>query len=340
MGVLPPPCAGWEGCGFRYITKQKGNAMYKYIGKRILQMFLALFLISVFVFALLQMIPGDPVYAMLGDEISIERHDQVYREMRLDRPLPEQYAVWMKGFIGGDMGYSFSYRKPVAELVAARLPTTMYLGVLSSLVSVALGVLFGAATAVKRGTWVDNVVTVISNIGLATPIFWLGILLVLVFSLKLGWLPSNGFTFPWEDFGLSVQQTIMPVICMSIGGVASYTRQTRSSMLEVIRQDYIRTARSKGLPEGRVIWKHALKNALIPILTLIAVTLRNTIAGTAVVENVFNINGMGSLMVQCITKRDFQLVQACILLLSAVTCVCNLLVDIAYAYVDPRIRLK
>ena len=146
--------------------------------------------------------------------------------------------------------------------------------------------------------------------------------------------------FPWEDLGLSIQQTIMPVVCMSIGGVASYTRQTRSSMLEVIRQDYIRTARSKGLPEGRIIWKHALKNAMIPILTLIAVTLRNTIAGAAIIENVFNINGMGNLMVQCITKRDFQLVQACILLLSAVTCVCNLLIDIAYAYVDPRIRLK
>ena len=314
--------------------------MYKYIGKRILQMVIALFLISIFVFALLHMIPGDPVYAMLGDEISIERHDQVYSEMGLDKPLLQQYVEWIGNFLQGNMGYSFSYRKDVSELVAMRLPTTMYLGIISSVFSVAIGVLFGTLTAVKRGTWIDNIITVVSNIGLATPVFWFGILLVFIFSLTLDILPSNGFVFPWEDLGLSIQQTIMPVVCMSIGGVASYTRQTRSSMLEVIRQDYIRTARSKGLPEGRIIWKHALKNAMIPILTLIAVTLRNTIAGAAIIENVFNINGMGNLMVQCITKRDFQLVQACILLLSAVTCVCNLLIDNAYAYVDPRIRLK
>ena len=152
--------------------------MYKYIGKRILQMFIALFLISVFAFALLHMIPGDPVYAMLGDEISIERHDQVYSEMGLDKPLIQQYGDWITNFIQGDMGYSFSYRKDVSELVSARLPTTMYLGVISSLFSVVIGVLFGTLTAVKRGTWIDNVVTVVSNIGLATPVFWFGILLV------------------------------------------------------------------------------------------------------------------------------------------------------------------
>ena len=145
--------------------------MYKYIGKRILQMFIALFLISVFAFALLHMIPGDPVYAMLGDEISIERHDQVYSEMGLDKPLIQQYGDWITNFIQGDMGYSFSYRKDVSELVSARLPTTMYLGVISSLFSVVIGVLFGTLTAVKRGTWIDNVVTVVSNIGLATPVF-------------------------------------------------------------------------------------------------------------------------------------------------------------------------
>lgn len=171
--------------------------MYKYIGKRILQMVIALFLISIFVFALLHMIPGDPVYAMLGDEISIERHDQVYSEMGLDKPLLQQYVEWIGNFLQGNMGYSFSYRKDVSELVAMRLPTTMYLGIISSVFSVAIGVLFGTLTAVKRGTWIDNIITVVSNIGLATPVFWFGILLVFIFSLTLDILPSNGFVpFP------------------------------------------------------------------------------------------------------------------------------------------------
>lgn len=312
--------------------------MYKYIGKRILQMFIALFLISVFAFALLHMIPGDPVYAMLGDEISIERHDQVYSEMGLDKPLIQQYGDWITNFIQGDMGYSFSYRKDVSELVSARLPTTMYLGVISSLFSVVIGVLFGTLTAVKRGTWIDNVVTVVSNIGLATPVFWFGILLVFVFSLTLDLLPSNGFVFPWEDLGLSVRSTILPVICMSIGGVASYTRQTRSSMLEVIRQDYIVTAESKGQTELKIIVFHALKNALIPVITTVGIQFGNLLGGAVLTESIFAIPGVGKMMVDAIKARNYPVVQGGVLMVALTFSLVNLAVDILYAFVDPRIR--
>lgn len=260
--------------------------------------------------------------------------------MHLDKPLVSQYFIWLTNLLKGDFGYSYNLRRPLTEVMASKLPYTMYLGIVSGIVSIFVGVPLGIITAVKRGKWIDNLLTVLANIGMATPIFWLGILLVSVFALRLKWLPTYGLTLPWNNFGKSILQTIMPVICMSIGGIASYTRQTRSSMLEVIRQDYIRTARSKGLTERYIIRRHALKNALIPILTLVGMTLRNTIAGSAVVESVFNVNGIGNLMVQSITVRDFNAVSISILLISAMTCLCNLLVDIAYAYADPRIRLK
>ena len=238
------------------------------------------------------------------------------------------------------MGYSYHFKEDVSTLVARRLPPTLILGILSAVVSVILGLLFGIITAVRRGKPIDSVLTVLANIGIATPIFWLAVLLVFVFSLRLKLLPSWGFTFPWVDFGRSMKQMVMPVLCMSVGGIASYTRQTRSSMLEVIGQDYIRTARSKGLKEGQIIKKHAVKNALIPILTLIGLTLRNSIGGSAIIERAFNISGMGSVMVEALSARDYVALQSGIVFLALITCVCNLLVDIAYAYADPRIRLE
>ena len=238
------------------------------------------------------------------------------------------------------MGYSYHFKEDVSSLVARRLPPTLILGITSAIVSVILGLLFGIITAVRRGKPIDSVLTVLANIGIATPIFWLAVLLVFVFSLKLKWLPAWGFTFPWVDFAKSMKQMAMPVLCMSVGGIASYTRQTRSSMLEVISQDYIRTARSKGLKEGQIIKKHAVKNALIPILTLIGLTLRNSIGGSAIIERAFNISGMGSVMVEALSARDYIALQSGIVFLALITCVCNLLVDIAYAYADPRIRLE
>ena len=314
--------------------------MGRFLLKRLFQTVIILIIISLMAFALIHIIPGDPVYAMLGSDITPEYHDQVYESMGLNLPLVQQYFQWIGNFLQGKMGYSYHFKMDVLQLVQRRLPVTVILGITSAILSVVLGLLFGIITAVRRGKPIDSILTVLANIGIATPIFWLAVMLVLVFSIKLRWLPSWGFTMPWVDFGKSMKQMLMPVICMSVGGIASYTRQTRSSMLEVIGQDYIRTARSKGLKENRIIMGHAVKNALIPILTLIGMTLRNCIGGSAIIERVFNIAGMGSVMVEALGNRDYITLQSGIIFLSLITCVCNLLVDIAYAYADPRIRLE
>jgi peptide/nickel transport system permease protein len=313
--------------------------MGRYLLKRLLQTILILIIISILAFSLVHIIPGDPVYAMLGTDITKEYHDQVYESMGLNLPLGKQYVRWVSNFVQGQMGYSYHFKEDVSTLVARRLPPTLILGITAAIVSVVLGLLFGIITAVRRGKPIDSILTVLANIGIATPIFWLAVLLVFIFSIKLKLLPSWGFTLPWVDFGRSMKQMIMPVICMSVGGIASYTRQTRSSMLEVIGQDYIRTARSKGLKEGKVIMGHAVKNALIPILTLVGLTLRNSIGGSAIIERAFNITGMGSVMVEALSSRDYITLQSGIVFLALITCICNLLVDIAYAYADPRIRL-
>ena len=314
--------------------------MGRYLLKRLLQTILILIIISLLAFSLVHIIPGDPVYAMLGTDITREYHDQVYESMGLNLPLGQQYIRWVSNFLRGQMGYSYHFKEDVSTLVARRLPPTLILGITAAVFSVILGLLFGIITAVRRGKPIDSILTVLANIGIATPIFWLAVLLVFVFSIKLKLLPAWGFTLPWVDFGRSMKQMIMPVICMSVGGIASYTRQTRSSMLEVIGQDYIRTARSKGLKEGKVIMGHAVKNALIPILTLIGLTLRNSIGGSAIIERAFNISGMGSVMVEALSSRDYITLQSGIVFLALITCICNLLVDIAYAYADPRIRLE
>ncbi len=314
--------------------------MKKFLFKRLGQTLVVLFIISVLAFMLLHMLPGDPVYSMLGSDITQERHDQVWVEMGLDKPLVIQYCNWIGGIFVGDFGYSYGYRCPVGEILKEKLPITFYLGMISVILSVVLGVALGAVSAVKHNKWQDNVLTVLANIGLACPKFWLGVILVFFFSVKLKIFSTYGFEWPWVDFVKSVKTTVIPIICMSVTGISTYTRQTRSSMLEVISQDYIRTARSKGLSEKVIIKKHALKNALIPILTLVAVSLRGTIAGSAVIESLFNINGTGFVLVKAISLRDFQLVQTIVLILGVFTCLCNAIIDLAYAYVDPRVRLQ
>jgi len=314
--------------------------MGRYILKRLFETVIILLIISVIAFAIIHLIPGDPVYVMLGTDISQEFHDQVYHEMGLDRSLLGQYFYWLGNFVTGDFGHSYYFKQDVSEVVAIRLPVTLYLGLISAVLSVIIGIFCGVVTAVKRGTFTDNVLTVLANIGIAMPSFWLAMLLIWLFGIKLKILPTHDFVMPSVDLALSLKQMVMPVICMSVGGIASYTRQTRSSMLEVISQDYIRTARSKGLAEKRIIWKHAIKNALIPVLTLIGMTLRACIGGSAIVETIFNINGLGRVMVVALNNRDYTTLQTGLVLLALITCLCNLAVDIAYAYVDPRIRLK
>lgn len=314
--------------------------MGRFLLKRLGQTVVILLIVSVIAFSLIQLIPGDPVYIMLGEEITQEHHDKVWEEMGLNDPVPVQYLRWFTGLLRGDMGYSYRFRTDVNEVIKARLPVTFVLGVTSACVSVLIGIIAGIVSAVKRGTATDSIITVLANIGVATPSFWLVAVMILIFSINLKLLPAYGYTLPWVDFGKSLRQTILPVVCMSFGGIASYTRQTRASVLEVINQDYVRTARSKGLKENTILSRHVLKNALIPILTLAGMTLRSCIGGSAIVESMFNIPGMGQVMVNAVNGCDYQLLQSSLFFMAAITCLCNLLVDISYAFADPRIRLE
>lgn len=314
--------------------------MGSYILKRIWQMVLILFLISIAIFLLVSFLPGDPVYAMLGEEVSEAEYQRVYLELGLDKPIIVRYFSWLLGALHGDFGQSIQFHKATIEVIKERIPITLYLAIHAFLISIPLGIFFGVITAVFRGRKIDTIVTFLANLTACLPQFWVGLLMMYVFSLKLGWLPSYGFTWIWEDFQTGTRQLVLPLFCLSLGGIASVTRQTRSSMLEVIRQDYVRTARSKGLAGKKIIFIHALKNALIPVITILGMRLGTLIAGSMFVESVFSIPGMGSLLVKAITAKDIPVVQACVLIIAFVSCAINLITDILYAVVDPRIRLE
>ncbi|MCI6948520.1 ABC transporter permease [Oribacterium sp. Sow4_G1_1] len=313
--------------------------MGKFILKRTGQTMIVLFIVSVFVFLMVSFLPGDPVYAMLGGEISQETYNRWYYELGLDQPLLIRYFLWISKAVTGNFGTSASQHMAVIEVIAQRLPVTLYLSLLAFFVSIPTGIALGVLAAINRGKKIDGALTTFANVCSCLPQFFLSVLFLYLFSMKMHWLPSFGFTWPWVDLGKSIQQTIMPLLCLAIGGVASICRQTRSSMLEVIGQDYIRTARSKGLKPDKIITVHALKNALIPVITLMGLRLGGMIGGSMFVESVFNISGMGTLLVSAIRAQDIPLIQACVLLIAVVACVVNIITDIVYAAVDPRIKV-
>ena len=313
--------------------------MGRFILKRIGQTIIVLFIVSVFIFLLVSFLPGDPVYAMLGGEITQETYDRWYYELGLDKPLVLRYLSWVANAIRGNLGTSASQHKAVVDVLAERVTITIYFTLLSFFISIPIGILFRIISAVNRGNKIDSILTTFANICCCLPQFFLSVLFLYLFSMQLHWLPSFGFVWPWEDLKQSLLQTIMPLLCLTIGGIASICRQTRSSMLEVIGQDYIRTARSKGLAQNRIVFIHAMKNALIPVITLMGLRLGGLIGGSMFVESVFNIPGMGTLLVMAINAQDIPLIQGCVLLIAVVACVVNIITDIVYAAVDPRIKM-
>ncbi len=312
--------------------------MLDFILNRLAQTLFVLILVSLIAFSIMQLLPGDPALVMLGTDASPTQLDALRRELRLDQPLPLQYAYWLGNALQGNFGRSVAYHENVTELLATRLPITFHLGLVAFLLSMLVGIPAGVVSAVRRGSLLDSIISIVSNIGMATPIFWLGILGIYLFALKLGWLPVQGYTSPLENLGQNTRQIIMPAICLALVPMASITRLTRSSMLEVIRQDYIRTARSKGLRETAVIARHALKNSLIPVVTLLGLQMRNLVGGSVLVEQVFNIPGMGSLLVGSVFNKDFVVVQGSIMVVALVVALANLAVDISYSFLDPRIK--
>lgn len=312
--------------------------MGKFIIKRVLISIVVVFLVSVFAFSLMHILPGDPARLTLGEEASQEDVDALRKELNLDKPVLEQYFIWIGGVFRGDFGRSIQYHRPVLDIMLERLPRTVAIGLPTLVISVIVGLAFGIISAVRRGKVIDQIITFLATIGMGTPVFWLGILGIYLFSMKLGILPIQGFTSPTEDFAKYVHQAILPVFCLSTHQVASISRQTRTNMLDVINQDYIRTARANGIKTSSIIFKHALRNALIPIVTVIAMQVRVVIGGSLIVEQVFNIAGIGQLLQTAVGNRDYLIVQGAVLVISLVTVGCNLLVDILYGVVDPRIR--
>jgi peptide/nickel transport system permease protein len=284
--------------------------------------------------------PGDPAATMLGLDARPEQIEELRHELWLDRPFLVQYGHWLGNLFQGDLGNSLMYKDPISSIFAQRLPITLDLSLLAFILSTILGIFLGIICAVRRGSALDQLVSVAANVGIAIPVFWLGILGIYYFGLKLAWLPLQGWTSPVDNFVQSSRQALMPVILLAIPGIAVLARQTRSAMLEVVRQDYIRTAFSKGLRERIIITRHALKNALIPVITLLGLQVRVLVGGSVLVETVFNIPGMGRLLVSGAFNKDFLVVQAGVLLVGTIVCLANLLVDISYGWLDPRVRYQ
>ncbi len=314
--------------------------MVSFIVRRLITAVVVVFLISIISFLLLHIIPGDPVIRILGTKATPTQITQLRHELRLDQPMAVQYGNWLWGVFHGNMGKSLIYHEDVGQLLRERMPITAYLTFLALLFSSILGIFAGVISAVRRGSAIDSAISLFANTAVAIPTFWLGILGIYLFGLKLGWLPIEGWTSPFTDFGKSVRQLVMPVIALAVPNIAVIARQTRSAMLETIRQDYVRTATSKGLSQRIVVYKHALRNTLIPVVTLIGMTLTFLIGGEVLVETVFNIPGIGRLMIRAALDKDYLIVQGGVLVIGTIVCLTNLLVDITYGWIDPRIRYR
>jgi peptide/nickel transport system permease protein len=284
------------------------------------------------VFFFLHMIPGDPVEVMLGETAQQADKERLRQELGLNHPLYVQYGRFMAGIVQGDLGGSFFYRRPVAQVIAERVPATAELALAAFLVAGLIAIPLGIIAALREGTVVDNAAVFFSLVGVSIPNFWLGPLLIILFSIKLGWFPVSG------KAGLA--SLILPAITLGAAFAAILSRMTRASLLERLGEDYLMVARAKGLPEWKVILKHALRNALIPIITVMGLQIGALLSGAIITENVFSWPGIGTLLINAIEARDYPLVQGCILFISLSYVLVNLLTDLFYGWVDPRIRLK
>ncbi|MBN1191026.1 MAG: ABC transporter permease [Dehalococcoidales bacterium] len=316
--------------------------MITYIVRRLLQGILVLIIVTVFVFLIMRLLPGDPLSLYVAqsqmENISPEEMDILKDQYGLNKSLPLQYIDWIGGILQGDLGNSIFMKENVNTLFAQRLPVTLHLGILSMIISAIFGITFGVICALRRGKWIDTVLTLLANVGITAPSFWVGIILIYFLSLKLKLLPLYGYTSPFTDFWLSTRQLVLPVFCLSIFSIASLTRQTRSSTLEVVRQDYVRTAWAKGLRERVVVMRHIVKNSLIPVVTILGMQMGFIFGGSVLIETVFNIQGIGRLLRDAAFSHDYPIVQGGVLIISSVVVLSNLIVDISYGWFDPRIR--
>jgi peptide/nickel transport system permease protein len=308
------------------------------IARRVLVIFPTLLFVSMLVFGLQLLLPGDPALILAGEDRDPQVIAYLHQKYHLDDPLPVRYALWLGGVMRGDLGESIRIKRPVAELVREKLPVTGELAGLAFLIALAIGIPAGVLSAVKNGTWIDYAANVFALWGLSTPNFWLGFLFILLFSVHLGLLPASGFVSPGEDLGQNLGSLIMPAFVLGNAIAAVMMRHTRSAMVQALGMDYVRTARAKGLAERTVVLKHALRNALVPVVTLGALEFGGLLSGAVLTEQVFTIPGFGKLIVDAIFNRDYAVVQGVVLCTATFYILLNLLADIAYVLVNPRLR--
>ncbi|MFB3160955.1 nickel ABC transporter permease [Neobacillus sp. 179-J 1A1 HS] len=309
------------------------------IVRRFIQLVFLLFGISFLVFSSMYLAPGDPA-SMIGGPTATESDLEAIRDnLGLNEPFLAQYGNYLAGVVQGDLGFSYQTRQPVSEAIAIRFPNTLKLAIASMVIAVLIGIFAGLISALKHNSWMDLTSTTFALAGISIPNFWLGALLILIFSVNLQWLPVAGLSDPWFTVE-GMKQLILPAITLGTGSAAMIARMVRSSMLEVVRADYVRTARAKGVKERNVIWIHTLKNAMIPVITVIGLNFGALLGGTIITEKVFAINGVGRLMIDAIAARDFPMVQGSVLLVATLFVLVNLIVDIVYTYIDPRIKFQ
>ena len=312
--------------------------MLDYLVRRIATIVPTLVFVSMLIFGLQQLLPGDPAKVLAGEEQDPTVIAYLQKKLHLDEPLPVRYAYWVRGVVQGDLGESIRTQQPVLELIAQKLPVTIELALLAMLFAVAIGIPAGIVSAVGRGTAWDAAANVFALWGLSTPNFWLGILMILLFSVQLGWLPASGYVSPFDDLGANLAAMVMPAFVLGSAIAAVLMRHMRSAMLQVLSSDYVRTARAKGLSERSVVLEHALRNALTPVITLGALELGTLLSGAVLTEQVFTIPGFGKLIVDSVFNRDYAVVQGVVLVTATAYIVLNLLADLAYFAANPRLR--
>lgn len=309
------------------------------IVKRFMQMILLLVGVSIIVFLSMHLAPGDPALIIAGPEATQESVEQIRENLGLNDPIYVQYWSYITGVLQGDFGYSYQTSQDVGQALLIRFPNTVKLAIASVFVATILGVAMGVVSALKQNTWADYTSTTVALAGVSIPNFWLGAVLILVFSVSLQWLPVGGMNAPWYTLE-GLKELVLPAITLGTASAAMIARMTRSAMLEVISSDYIRTARAKGIKEKYVIMLHCFRNAMIPVITLVGLNFGFLLGGTVIVEQVFAINGVGRLMINAISQRDFPMVQGGVLLIAALFVFVNLIVDILYILIDPRITYE
>lgn len=312
--------------------------MLNFVIGRLLQAAIVLMLLTLLVFSLLRLVPGDPILQILGPYAEQQTMDDMREQLGFNQPVPEQYATWLGKVVRGDLGESIISRQPVSETLKWRIPVTAQIALGAWAVSMVIGLPAGIISALNRNRWPDYASSVLAVTGIAMPSFWLAIMLMQVFAVRLHWVPTSGFVSPTTDFWQSMKLSILPWFVAGIGGAAILMRQTRSALLEVLGQDYIRTAKAKGLAERIVIMRHAMKNAMIPVLTIVGLGVGSLLAGTVIVEFVFGIPGMGRLLIESLLSHDYPVIQGIVLVVGICVVMSTLLVDIAYGWLDPRIR--